>query len=68
MNWKTKIYLFTQWLFIISVMWFLFGVIILSVYEWWCIVMIPFIGMFAVGLWLEIKKDIVKGKENEVTN
>jgi hypothetical protein len=62
MQWQTKVYLFTQWIFILSIVWFTIGLIIVSSTNWWILISVPFAGLVAIGYWIDYKDNKLKNK------
>jgi len=53
---KTKIYVLTQWVFVLSMIWFTIGLLIISVEYMWILPIVPLVGLVTVGYINEIRK------------
>jgi len=58
MKWKIGLYLFSQWLFLISVLWFSIGLIIVGSKDWWLLCAVPLLGLTAIGYTHELKQKV----------
>ena len=63
MNWETKVYLFTQWMFFISMIWFTIGLIIIGSKYWFILVIVPLVAIITIGYWYDfrLKNKLVEG-------
>ena len=56
MNWKIKLFMFTQWMFVVSIFWFTSGLLIISLTYWWVLITVPIAGLCAIGYWYDLIK------------
>lgn len=62
MNWEKWFFVFTQWMFILSVIWLTIGLVIIGSINWIVLPLVPFAGLIATGWWYElIKKRVIEG-------
>jgi 4-hydroxybenzoate polyprenyltransferase len=66
LGWQKGLFYVTQWMFIISVIWFTIGLVIVGSDYWYILPLVPLLGIIAVGYILELKIKTYNSKSKEL--